>query len=1355
MTGHGCPKQASLSFKVIIALWMVAHALYLSAETTSAQTSVITSTQSNIDSTGMYPERVRLRFSWGGGAAQTWSGKISVVRGKFSRLTPLGLTLDAPAAVVLVDQDLVINHWSPTSYGGVDVDLFGSDDAQVNIQITSLENPESRFEQTISIGELASDTVGGEVDSLGNRCSVTRVPGDKIGVEFTREHLVFSPGEPFKFSIRPNLTGLNTRSAVCRVRVVAAHSSGIRINRHYATTLSFSCDANGSAEPQDISFNVPEEESVYNIEMELEPIWYQTSLVSKKVVVRRTIQLIVLENDAATDLDSPEWEEISMADPIESTPDTFPAWSQISRLAQRIPTGSIGNELRQEVVVNQNPMMQLEPGGWQAIPLSMGEPGKPHVVELEYVDDGEMALGISLLQPDASGQIPLYGFDSGVFRPDSIVGSNAQGSVRRHRLTVWPGTKTPYLLVANRHKSLPATFGKVRVFAGPERLEPSRFATAPPTDNRKLMAFYEMPMFPENFGAREQVDESVAEPLDDWRTFHEGAERFIEYLKANAYRGAFVAVACDGSSIYPSDLLAASPTHDNGVFFSTGQDPIRKDVLEMLFRMFEREQLLLVPTLALSGPLSEVERTRKLDGRLSEFELLDINQTPLRPGVGGSLPIYNPLNRKVQHSVSRIVEELAGRYQSYSSFDGVALICRPDTCTLLPGRQWGYDTATIQQFIQSQPDLGPMPIQWSEVQAILLDSHRRQWIDWRSQQMTLWYQSLAQAIRTSLPDGKLYLAPVDIYRNEEIASALSPSLHGANNFEELMQHMGFTKEILHGNDSTHENSIVLLNPHRLAPDQTLASRRVDLGVENSKQAKQLFSQASYAGDLFTHRISWAHFEQLQTQSPFGKQESPLMRLQQMTPAGHFNRQRFVQSIKDRDSRMLVDGGSMISMGEEDALADPMSVYAQLPDASFVDVVPSQYPATITLPLAVRQFQNQQAHYFYVANASPWPMSVTLQVETNSRLGTPKIESLVGQDFQIVPESNPPVRSVSSSNGMPISRVRVVFFVPPFGLVGGRTLDRELNVADFRFELPEDADKVLRKRIYSLQSKLIKSTKVKPLKAIENSDFEVQGEPALAGWDSGQQSREKIQLESSSTTSARAAQSGRASLSMTSDGQSPVWIRSNTFAAPETGRLSISVWLKTNDDRNQPALRLAVEGQSNGASYYRFGSVGSLSNDENANQLETSWKRFAVHFDDLPVDGLNGLRIGFDLMGPGQVSIDNVQVFDRWFDENDAKAITQMLASTGPLLARPESLDSCRRLLEGYWAQFLDHYVDSEEPGIDRRNVSDRPGSELTADVSGLDTGKIRNKKAEKEPRKKVPMFRRFRGFGPQRKSNLK
>jgi hypothetical protein len=59
------------------------------------------------------------------------------------------------------------------------------------------------------------------------------------------------------------------------------------------------------------------------------------------------------------------------------------------------------------------------------------------------------------------------------------------------------------------------------------------------------------------------------------------------------------------------------------------------------------------------------------------------------------------------------------------------------------------------------------------------------------------------------------------------------------------------------------------------------------------------------------------------------------------------------------------------------------------------------------------------------------------------------------------------------------------------------------------------------------------------------------------------------------------------------------------------------------------------------------------------------------------------------MDTGSVWVDRFELYDRWFDENDLKAITQFMASAGPLLANPATVDEARILLQGYWPQFID------------------------------------------------------------------
>ena len=150
-------------------------------------------------------------------------------------------------------------------------------------------------------------------------------------------------------------------------------------------------------------------------------------------------------------------------------------------------------------------------------------------------------------------------------------------------------------------------FGRIRVYAGPEALPATADCSNLDQPTRLLAAYFDRPLFPENFSASESADEWTGRSLKDWVTFYEGGKRLVEYLKYVGYNGAIVSVARQGATIYPSKLLTPNPKYDNGTFFSSGQDPVRKDVLEMLFRLFDREGLTLVPAVQFSSTLEELE----------------------------------------------------------------------------------------------------------------------------------------------------------------------------------------------------------------------------------------------------------------------------------------------------------------------------------------------------------------------------------------------------------------------------------------------------------------------------------------------------------------------------------------------------------------------------------------------------------------------------------------------------------------------------------------------------------------------------------------------------------------------------
>ncbi len=143
--------------------------------------------------------------------------------------------------------------------------------------------------------------------------------------------------------------------------------------------------------------------------------------------------------------------------------------------------------------------------------------------------------------------------------------------------------------------------------------------------------------------------------------------------------------------------LQPTPKHDRGVFFGSGQDPVRKDVLEMLFRMCDREGLTLIPTIEFATPLPVLERLRRTRSReFTGVELVDAHGSSWvqRYGVRrGKAAYYNPLDPRVQQAMLAVIREVVSRYGEHPAFGGVAIHLHPHGFSQMPDVGLGLGSA--------------------------------------------------------------------------------------------------------------------------------------------------------------------------------------------------------------------------------------------------------------------------------------------------------------------------------------------------------------------------------------------------------------------------------------------------------------------------------------------------------------------------------------------------------------------------------------------------------------------------------------------------------------------------------------
>ena len=153
------------------------------------------------------------------------------------------------------------------------------------------------------------------------------------------------------------------------------------------------------------------------------------------------------------------------------------------------------------------------------------------------------------------------------------------------------------------------------------------------------------------------------------------------------------------------------------------------------------------------------------------------------------------------------------------------------------------------------------------------------------------------------------------------------------------------------------------------------------------------------------------------------------------------------------------------------------------------------------------------------------------------------------------------------------------------------------------------------------------------------------------------------------------------------------------------------WVRVDDPSKQPKLRLAIEGKLDGKPFYRRANIGASEDGNPVRPIQKQWSPYRFPLTDLPLDGLTDIQVGFDLMGEGDVYIDQVSVYDLWFADNERDELLKNIATADIQLSSGQVTD-CERFLESYWSRFLQDHVPLSAPrvaaAVPKPNEPDEP-----------------------------------------------
>jgi hypothetical protein len=1253
---------------------------------------------------------MRVRISWSGGPDRVWQGGIALSAGTLAELTPLGDEADE-AGTMWIERSsadlrnlrgdrsdkrvaksaegyVVIRQSQPRHYSGVDLLVTAPLEASLFVELYPAENGKTSQPPgwvEIRLADILHGSASHDLDDRGNRLSARRAPGDDLRLRIYRPSLVFAPGETLRCELQPNLLPLeNGAKARLKIQLFPGRSSRVLWEEEHAFV---------TGENVTVPLDVPlsRDEGVYDITFTVSPagrFWLQNSVRSswatKPIEIERSVQVVVLQSRASSP-PAKGREALALVDEIDPA---NPKWSglKLGRLPrwQRIGKSVLANGDSKTIAHPLGQLTALSPSSkpngasWEAYVLQLHRPGEPHVLEIDYPSDVAQTMSVSIVEPNASGSMTAAALDTGIDRAEEVVASGVTPQWLHHRIVFWPRSKTPVVLIANLRSDATAVFGRIRLSSGWQRL-PRAYAPGSSSSQRLFAAYMDRPMFARNFCASEAPGGAHDSNICDWVTFYDGGSRLTDYLQHVGYNGLILSVLADGSTIYPSQAIPSTPRHDNGLFFATGQDPVRKDVLEMLFRLFDRESMQLTPALEFASPLPELDAALRRGGPAAEgIEWIGAEGLPwtrVHSPQAGRAPYYNVFHPRVQEAMLSAVREVATNYGRHPAFGGLALQLSGFGYAQLPGPEWGLDDVTVALFERDTKIqlTGEGPNRFAQrAQALTYVTSdgqhqwRREWLEWRAAQLAKFYRRVLAEIQAVHPDAKLYLAGAELFSGEELSQGLRPALPRRLTLTDMLLRVGIDPREYAG-----DNPIVLMRPERIASQATLAGRPAELELAQMPDFDRAFQGLAHPACLFYHRPQELRIASFDERSPFRPCAAPL--IPQPTPSSWQNRRRFIHALASLDAQTMIDGGWLLSMGQEDSLRDMITVFRQLPAARMEKAAEAAGEPS-SQPVFVRFGTQGNRTCAYMVNDSAFEVKARVRVAAPTGC---RIEGVVGSRAVGALAYDVDGAYWETDLG-PYELAAVTFSSPGVKLYASRAV------------VPEDVRLSLERKIAQMADQFAALRTPPPWDAVANASFDRQGtgQDSVPNWTKMTPSGVKINLDTTTKYD------GPQSLHLQSNGPTG-GVASAPFPSPSTGRLAVRVWLRTADPAKQPPFRVAIEriGGHSALSYAQFGRPGE--DQPEPPPVADQWNEFVVHVTDLPIGTKIPIRVRLELMGPGEVWVDNLQMSSFSFSEREQKELFRLIAPAEWKLQSGQVTD-CIRLLEGYWPRYLANHVEAPQ-----------------------------------------------------------
>lgn len=1276
---------------------------------------------------------VAIRVEWGDGRPRAWAGTLRVVEGQSSRGQPppplrwqtLCHDADAASSIHAEGDTVFVHDPRPRERNGVEFAIADWRSARIVIRLAAQEAPQAVTEVDVAVAEVLADAIPRQLDGDGNRLTIARAPGDVVRLvlphgSWPATSQVYRSGEAVRLAVHPLLVsraGSTTpRELSLRFRDLTAGTDLRSETKLIHADDTPAVPAGGglaaqSFQPLEFELVLPDRDAVCSVTLE---IVERGSLGWSRPVASHAVELLAL-GDSPAPAPVGEWRVVYELDPssprlherlrrLSSTIPSLPMPS-ISMPPVKLPALPFPSMTRPKLPLPKmppvpmpsvssivprvsgllshgdstvephrlGPMLRLPPARsparptWEGIVIAGAEVGMPHLVEIEYPQDQEATVGVSVLETGSSGGVVQSRYAGGFAVAPPTPGASAHDEAGRHAFVFWPTTSNPVVLVMNVSPQTPASFGKVRVFAGPARV-PKMQAVAPaapgvdPRDMRPIHGFIASPA---ELGASGggSVGADTARLPSDWGGTLAGVCRSAEWLAAQGAGGAMVTAYRDGAAIWPADCTKGAPRWSGSVA-EAGRRASAKDVLEVACRVYGREGMRLVPALSFNAPLPALEALLANEAGPADAATgivlvgKDGKQRRL-PDQPASLH-YNILDPRVQQAVEAVVGELAGRISSAAAVDGVAILLPHNGWLHLPGVAWGLDDVTFGRFAaEAGVEVGSGAGRHAQRADFVSGPGREAWLAWRSREIASFYSRLAAIVSVEGANRSLYVAPTTLLSMGDVSTRLRPALTDSRAVEtDLWREIGVDPPSL-----TTDSRVVFLSPHVHRAGSGMVDRGTGDRANRSAGLAQGVASARRRGVLAIEVPLRMQVDEMVPYGPFGSAVAEGAVAVHAVRSGAALTRAWAESFVAGDAEAIFD---MALMYAQPTLAGVLArrAFAALPRGTLTLVDP------LPAPLVIRTGTSQLGTALLVVNASAVPLRATAELTARPTVAADAVDggrlTIDEQGRVSIPLEPWGIRSVVVDAAATVSNARAEFSDPTREWVAGRLAD-------------------LKRRQGAVEHPV-------GLAGLDNPDFDLPSTAeGITGWEVVDRQRGTLAVVSGGRTDGGAAVEFSSLNGLAT-------MRSNPFVPPITGRISVAAWLRLPAGEPQPPLRLAVEGVDRQREYYRFAPMGGL---VGGRPLGENWTQFVLQIDDLPQEGLESLRVRFDLMGPGRVQIDDIRVYGLAFNEAERAHLAELTARAEARLTAGD-IGGCSLLLDSFWPQFLlVHAAEAVADGADQ------------------------------------------------------